>query len=197
MRHEREPTYIFVILTFILILINTVLAYASATLVPTNAAGIAYVFPAVAVMILFGLWFGGYGAFAAYVGTLVGSGVLVHENLAQNPQIAVLWAVSGLLQVLIPLVAVRSFEVDISLENLDSKRDLSIIILFGVIINNLIGAAWAAWSLGILTPENIGSVFSAWLIGNVIVCLIIVPLGLKIFTPGVQRSRLYVKNYWY
>jgi integral membrane sensor domain MASE1 len=196
MRHLNEPTYTFVILTFILILVNTVLAYVSVRFIPTNAAGIAYVFPAVAVMVLFGLWFGGYGAFAAYVGTLIGSGVLVHENLAQNPQIAVLWAFSGLLQVLIPLVATRSFEVDLTLENFESKRDISIIILFGVIINNLIGAAWGAWSLGLLTPETITSIFSTWLIGNVIVCLVIVPLGLKLFTTKIQKSRLYVKNYW-
>ena len=193
MRHLREPTYIFVILTFILILVNTILAYASAVLIPTNAAGIAYVFPAVAIMILFTLWFGGYGAFAAYVGTLVGSGVLVHENLAQNPQIAVLWAFSGLLQALIPLVAVRSFEVDLTLAN---RRDVTIVVLFGVIINNLIGAAWAAWSLGLLTPENISSVFSTWLIGNVIVCLLIVLPGLKFLTPKAQGSRLFIKNYW-
>lgn len=193
MRHENEPTYSFVILTFILILVNTVLAYASVRLMPTNAANIAYLFPAVAVMILFTLWYGGYGAIAAYVGTLFGSGFFVHENLAQNPQIAVLWAVSGLFQVLIPLVAVRSFDVDITLSN---QRDVSLIIIFGVVINNLVGAVWGAWTLGLLTPETMGSVFSTWLIGNVIVCLVIVPLGLRLYSEKVQKSRFFVKNYW-
>ena len=193
MRHLNEPTYIFVILTFILILVNTVLAYVSSAFLPANAAGISYLFPAVAFMILFALWFGGYGVFAAYVGTLV-AGVLVNENLAQNPQIAVLWAVAGLMQALIPLVAARSFQVDLTLEN---RRDITIIVLFGVIINNLIGAAWGAWSLGLLTPETMGSVFSAWFIGNIIVCLVIVLPCLKFLTPRIQASRVFVKNYWF
>ena len=194
MRQLKAPTYSFVILTFILILVNTALAYASAKLIPSNAAGIAYIFPAVAFMIIFTLWFGGYGAIAAYAGTLVGSGLLASEPLAKNPQIAVLWAIAGLLQVIIPLVAARSFEVDLALEN---RRDLSIIIIFAVIVNNLVGAAWGAWTLGLVEPGEMVSIFSAWLIGNVIVTLILVPICLKVFTPKVAKSRLFVKNYWY
>ena len=193
MRHLREPTYIFVILTFILIVVNTVLAYVSSKYIPANVAGIAYVFPAVAFTILFTLWFGGYGAIAAYVGTLVGSGVLIHENLAQHPEIAIIWAVAGLLQVLIPLVAVRSFEVDLCLGN---RRDITHIILFGVLINNVVGAAWAAFTLGLLDAGNLMHVFVPWLIGNMIVCLVLVPPLLKVFTPKLQKSRLFIRNYW-
>ncbi len=195
MKKAHEPTYSFVILTFVLILIDTVLAYASTTYIPSTASGIAYIFPAVAFMILFTLWYGAYGAIAAYVGTLVGSGLLATEILAQNPAIAALWAVAGLLQVLIPLIAVRKFEVDLALEN---RRDLSILILFGVVINNLVGAGWGAFTLGLVvdTPGAMGSVFSAWLIGNVIVTLLVVPLALKFLTPKIEKSRFFVKNYW-
>jgi hypothetical protein len=193
MRNLHEPTYSFVILTFVLILINTVLAYASVKFIPASAGGVAYIFPAIAFMILFTLWFGGYGAIAAYAGTLLGAGLLGSEILLKNPQVAVIWAVAGLLQVLIPLVAVRSFEVDLTLEN---RRDVSLIILFGVIINNLIGAAWGAWTLGLVEPGMMGTIFSTWLIGNVIVTILIVPIALKVFTPKLQKSRLFVKNYW-
>jgi integral membrane sensor domain MASE1 len=195
MRNAQEPTYSFVILTLILIVVNTVLAFASTKFIPGNAAGIAYIFPAVAFMILFTLWFGGYGAIAAYVGTLVGAGLLASDKLANNPAVAVLWAVAGLLQVLIPLVAVRSFEIDLTLEN---RRDVSLIILFGVVINNLVGAAWGAWTLGLASGDSgaMGSVFFTWFIGNVIVTILLVPLSLKIFTPKIQRSKLFVKSYW-
>jgi hypothetical protein len=196
MKNAHEPTYSFVILTFILILINTALAYACTKLLPGPVGGVAILFPAVALMILFTLWFGGYGAIAAYVGTLVGSGLLGTESLANNPHIAVLWAVAGLLQVLIPLVAVRSFEVDLAMEN---PRDYTYIILFGVIINNLVGAAWGAWTLGlVLDPASnaVGSIFSTWLIGNVIVTILIVPIALRVLTPRIQKSRLFVKSYW-
>lgn len=193
MKNLNEPTYSFVILTFALILINTVLAFACTKYLPGTAGGIAYIYPAVAIMILFTLWFGGYGAIAAYAGTLVGSGLLATEVLSKNPQVAVLWAVAGLLQVLIPLVAVRSFDVDLTLEN---RRDVSLIILFGVVINNLVGAAWGAWTLGLVEPDMVGSIFSTWLIGNVIVTLLVVPLCLKFITPKIQKSRLFVRSYW-
>ena len=195
MKKAREPTYSFVILTLVLIVVNTVLAYASTMYIPSNTSGIAYLFPAVAFMILFTLWYGLYGAIAAYVGTLVGSGLLATEVLAQNPAIAVLWAIAGLIQVLIPLVAVRKFGIDLALE---TRRDISLIILFAVVINNLAGAAWGAFSLSLVldTPGAAGSVFSAWLIGNVIVTLLIVPLALRFITPGIEKSRLFVKAYW-
>lgn len=193
MKNVHEPTYSFVILTFVLIIINTVLAYASVKLIPASVSGIAYIFPAVAFMILFTLWFGGYGAIAAYAGTLVGSGLLASEVMAKNPGVAILWAVAGLLQVLIPLVAVRSFEVDLTLEN---RRDVSLIIIFAVVINNLVGAAWGAWTLGLVEPGMMGNAFSTWLIGNVIITLAIVPLALRFITPKIQKSRLFVKFYW-
>jgi hypothetical protein len=193
MKNVHEPTYSFVILTFVLILINTALCYASVKLFPASIGGIAYIFPAVAFMILFTLWFGGYGAIAAYAGTLVGAGLMASEVLTKNPLIAILWAVAGLLQVLIPLVATRSFDVDLTLEN---RRDVSLIILFGVVVNNLIGAAWGAWTLGLAEPGAMGTTFSTWLIGNVIVTLLVVPLALKIITPRIQKSRLFVKFYW-
>ncbi|MCK9631656.1 MAG: hypothetical protein M0R30_08420 [Methanoregula sp.] len=194
MKIDRQPTYSFVILTLILIIIDTILAWASVTITPTVAGGVvSWLFFAVAFMVLFTLWFGWYGAIAAYVGTLVGSGLMVSEVLNQHPLVAVVWAVAGLFQVLIPLAAVRSFGVNLSMEN---PRDYTYILLFGVVINNLIGAAWAAWTLSLAEPVAMMTVFSAWFIGNAVVCLFIVPLGLKLFTPKMEKHRLYVKNYW-
>jgi hypothetical protein len=193
MKNAREPTYSFVILTLILIVIDILLAYASTKFMPAGMGGVAYIYPAVAFMILFTLWFGGYGAIAAYVGTLVGSGLMAIESLSQNMGVAVLWAIAGLLQVIIPLIAVRYFEVDLTMQN---RRDYTYIILFGVILNNLVGAAWAAWTLGMVEPGTTGSIFTTWLIGNLVVTLLLVPLGLKLFTPMFQKSRLFVKNYW-
>lgn len=193
MKNVHEPTYSFVVLTFALIIINTILAYGSVKLLPASISGVAYIFPAVAFMILFTLWFGGYGAIAAYAGTLVGSGLMASEILAKNPGVAVPWAIAGLLQVLIPLVAIRSFDVDL---NLETRRDIVLVVLFAVIINNLIGAAWGAWTLGLVESGVMGNAFSTWLIGNVIVTILLVPLFLKLFTPKIQKSRLFVKYYW-
>jgi hypothetical protein len=123
MRHAKEPTYSFVILTFVLILIDIALAYISVKFIPAYG-GISLFFIAVAFMILFTLWFGAYGAAAAYFGTLIGSGLLASDSLYQHPEIAVVWAVAGLLQVLIPLAATRLLDVDLTLQNM---RDWTII----------------------------------------------------------------------
>ena len=193
MKNVQEPTYSFVILTLILIVVDTFLAWISVKLIPAAGGSVSLVYIAVAFMILFTLWFGAYGAIAAYVGTLLGSGLLGSDAFSQHPEIALVWAIAGLLQVLIPLVAVRSFEVDLSLEN---PRDLTYVLLFGVIVNNIVGAAWGAWTLALAEPVNLGSVFATWLIGNIIVTILIVPVVLKRLTPRIQKSRFFVKYYW-
>jgi hypothetical protein len=192
-RHAQEPTYSFVILTFVLLLVDTALAYISVKFIPANASGVSLFFIAVAFMILFTLWFGVYGAIAAYAGTLLGSGLLATESLSRHPEIAVVWAVAGLLQVLIPLIATRVLDADLAMENM---RDWTIVLLFCVLINNLVGAAWGAFILSLLSPVNIAAVFSTWLIGNIIVTILIVPLALRFGTGKVRGSKLYVKKYW-
>jgi hypothetical protein len=192
MRHTQEPTYSFVILTLVLILVNTLLAWISVKFIPAGTGGIALIYIAVAFMILFTLWFGAYGAIAAYVGTLL-AGVLSTESLLKHPEIAVIWALAGFLQVLIPLVAVRMFEADLTLKN---RRDWTIVLLFGVLINNLVGAAWGVFTLSLLGPVNIASAFSTWFVGNIIITILIVLPALRFFTEKVNRSKLFVKKYW-
>jgi hypothetical protein len=192
MKKAHEPTYSFVILTFILIIANTLLAWLSVRLLPVSADGVSLIYVAVAFMILFTLWFGAYGAIAAYVGTLLG-GILTTPGLQQHPEIALFWAIAGLLQVLIPLLAVRVFEVNLTME---SRRDWTIVLLFGVLINNVIGAGWGSFALSLITSGTMASIFSTWLIGNIIVTILIVPASLRFFTGKVSRSRLFVRNYW-
>jgi hypothetical protein len=192
LRHAQEPTYSFVILTLVLIFVNTVLAWLSVKFFPAGTGGVALVYIAVAFMILFTLWFGAYGAIAAYIGTLL-AGVLSTESLLQHPEIAIIMAVAGLLQVLIPLVAVRTFRVDLTLE---SRRDLTVVLLFAVLINNLVGAAWGTFTLSLLGPVNIPGTFSTWLVSNIVITILIVPLALRFGTEKVSRSKLFVKQYW-
>jgi hypothetical protein len=192
MRHAQAPTYSFVILTLVLILINTALSWISVTFLKAGTSGVSLVYIAVAFMILFTLWFGAYGAIAAYVGTFL-AGVLSTASLLKHPEIAVIWAVAGLLQVLIPLVAVRMSGVDLRLEN---RRDWIIILLFAVVLNNLVGAAWGTFTLSLLGPVNFGMTFSSWLVGNIIVTILIVPLALRFLTEKVSKSKLFVKHYW-
>jgi hypothetical protein len=196
MRNLHEPTYSFVILTFILIIVDTLLAWFSVRFSPAGAAGVSWLFIAVAFMILFTLWFGAYGAIAAYIGTLVGSGFFASVRLALHPEVAIIWAIAPLISVLIPLVAFRSLKVDLSLE---IRRDRVLFFLFGVLINNIAGATWGVLTLSmgnIIKTGEIASIFSTWIIGSFIVTILIVPLALRYFTPKIHQSKLFVTYYW-
>jgi hypothetical protein len=195
MKNVHEPTYSFVILTLVLIVVNTIIARLCVIALPGGVGGVSVLYVAVAFMILFTLWFGAYGAIAAYAGTLIGAGLL-SSNPSIPAEVALYWSVAGLLQVLIPLIALRTLKVDLSLEN---RRDWTLLLLFGVLINNIVGAAWGAYTLAlgnVIPSSQIGSTFTIWLIGNIIVTVLIVPLALRHITPKIQRSKLFVKYYW-
>jgi integral membrane sensor domain MASE1 len=193
MKNVREPTYSFVILTFVLIIINTLLARLSVIAFPAGPGEVSWLYFAIAFMIIFTLWFGAYGAIAAYVGTL-GAGLL--GSLGSHPDVALFWSLAGLLQVLLPLVAIRTFDVDINLEN---RRDIISLLIFGIVINNFIGAVWGTGVLalgGIIATSDLGSTFTVWFLSNLAITLIIVPPILRIFTPRIRKSKLFVKYYW-
>jgi hypothetical protein len=143
-------------------------------------------------MILFTLWFGGYGAIAAYVGCFIGSGVLAGIPI----NVTWYWSLSGLWQVLIPLVAFRMLNVDLTLAK---RRDMMIFVIFGLVINNAFGALWGTVTLAIgnlIAWAEVTPAFSAWFIGNIIVTALIVPLALRYGTPHIQRTKIFVRNYW-
>ena len=192
MKNLREPTYSFLFLVIGLILINTVISRLSIILIPAGQNGVAYLYFPVAAMLLFTLWFGAYGAIAAYVGNFFGAGLLSGIPL----EVSLYWAFAGLWQVLIPLIAFRVFDVNVGIEN---SRDLFHLILFGVILNNVVGAAWAAYTLAagnVIQPSQVMGTFSVGVIGNIAVTLLIVPFALRYFTPKIRKSKLFVNNYW-
>jgi hypothetical protein len=197
MKNVRRPTYSFLILVIGLILINTLLAWLSVQvshlISPSLPTGVALIYIAVAFMLIFTLWFGMYGAIGAYVGSFLGAGLL--SGLPAT--VAIYFSIASLLQVLIPLIAFRVFDVNVGME---STRDLFHLVLFGVILNNVIGAAWGSVALaiaGINAWSEVPSTFLVWFIGNVVVTIIIVPLVLRHFTPRVEKSKVFVKNYWF
>jgi hypothetical protein len=197
MKNVRRPTYSFLILVIGLILINSLLAWLSLKvshlISPTLPASVSMIFIAGAFMLIFTLWFGMYGALAAYAGSFIGSGLLTGMPVT----VALYFALANLWQVLIPLAAFRIFDVKVGME---SRRDLFHLVLFGTILNNVVGAAWGSVALaigGVTAWSDLSSVFFPWLLGNIIVTLIIVPLVLYRFTPVVEKSKVFVKNYWF
>ncbi len=160
---------------------------------PSLPTGIAVLYIAAAFMLIFTLWFGMYGAIAAYVGCFFGSGLLSGMPLS----VAIYFSLAALWMVLIPLAAFRMFDVKVGIE---SRRDLFHLVLFGAILNNIIAAAWASLSLaigGAIGWSSVMSAFLPWLIGNAIIIIIIAPLVLKRYTSRVEKSKVFVRNYWF
>jgi len=193
MRITYKPTYTFLVLLFALIIINTLLARFAVIALPFGGVpGVSTLYFAVAFMILFTLWFGAYGAVAAYVGCFIGAGVLS----GIPPEVSVYWSLADLWQVLIPLVALRMLNVDLSL---DKRRDIICFVVFGILINNAFGAVWGAVMLAlgnVIQWTEVMPAFIGWFAGNVILTALIVPLALRHGTPKIQKSKIFVKNYW-
>ena len=193
MRITHKPTYTFLLLLIALIIINTILARFVVLPSPFGGPAItSHLYVAVAFMILFALWFGAYGAVAAYVGCFIGAGILS----GIPPEVSVYWSLADLWQVLIPLVALRMLNVDLSL---DKRRDIIVFVIFGIVINNAFGALWGAVMLAIgnvIAWAEVTPAFIGWFAGNVILTALIVPLALRHGTPKIQKTKVFVRNYW-
>lgn len=196
MQIHKPPTYSFLILVIGLIFLDTLLAWVSflisRIISPSLPAGVAVIYIAAAFMLLFTLWFGMYGAISAYFGCLFGS------LLWGMPATMTLYfSLANLWMVLIPLAAFRIFEVNVGME---SGRDLFHLVLFGTILNNVVAAAWGAVSLAVggqILWSDLMSAFVPWIIGNIIIILLIVPLALSRLTPRVEKSKVFVRNFWF
>jgi integral membrane sensor domain MASE1 len=187
----HPPVPIYLGLFFLLICINALVAK-FAVFTFAMGPGISSVYIVVALMVVFGLWFGLWGAMAAYTGCFIGAGLLS----GIPPEINLFWSLADFWQVLIPLAAIRALGAD---PGLVSRRDLLIVLLFGVVLNNLCGALWGSFTLalgGIIPWSGAVSAFTVWWLGNSIVCLVLVPAILYLFTPIVRSHELFVRNYW-
>jgi hypothetical protein len=190
-RHKKVPFFLHIALLFLLICINALVAK-FVVFSFAMGPGISSLYVVVALMIAFTLWFGIYGAVAAYAGCSVGAGILSGLPL----DVSLYWSLADLWQVLIPLFAFRYFTCDPALK---SRRDWAVLIVFGVFINNITGSAWGVVTLALgneIAWAEVLPVFSGWLAGNVIVCLVVLPLLLWFLTPVIREHELYIRHYW-
>jgi integral membrane sensor domain MASE1 len=191
-KRKVVPGYLYISLLFLLVCINA-LGAKFAVFSFELAPGVSSVYIIVAVMIVFGLWFGMYGAIAAYFGCFIGAGMLS----GIPPDVNIYWSLADFWEVLIPLVAFRVLGCD---PGLKSWRDAGVLLGFGIILNNVAGATWGAFSLalgGEIPWSEVVQVWYGWLTVNLIVCIILVPLMLFFLTPFLRDHELYVRRYWH
>ncbi len=179
------------IILVVLAIINSLLSHFAAVAWP-SAPSVAALYFAVAFMIPFTLWFGAWGAIAAYAGCVIGVGLFTMP-LSVN----LYWSLADLWQVLIPLIAFRRFHADIGLK---TGRDFLIFLIFGWLLNNLAGAIWGSTMLsvgGISTWDFVPNTLVVWFAGNLIVTVVITTALLRYVTPYIAKPGLLVKEYWF
>lgn len=88
---------------------------------------------AIPIMIPFALWFGVWGVIGAYVGCAIG-GIL--KGIAIP--VVFPWVVNDILMTGIPLLAFRFLKAD---PELKTKRDFTIFIIFGLLLNSILACA--------------------------------------------------------
>jgi hypothetical protein len=184
---KQKSLYIYIMILIIITIINSVISR-FAVISWQIAPGVSGLYFAVGFMIAFALWFGIWGAIAAYIGCFIGAGM----TAGLPPHINVYWSLADLWQVLIPLIAFKTLGADVGLK---TKRDFLIFLIFGLVLNNLVGAGWGSITI---TPEVSWKqdIFVSWFITNLIVTIVITPLLLRYITPYIKRSGVYVRNYW-
>ena len=188
---KEHRVYRYLIILVIVTAINTLLAR-FATVVWSSAPGASSLYFAIAFMIPFTLWFGAWGAIAAYAGCILGAG-LGAMPLGVN----LYWSLADLWQVLIPLAAFKLFNADVSLK---SKRDFLIFLVFGCLLNSLVGAIWGSTMLsvgGVSGWSDVPYTLVTWFAGNLIVTLVITSLLLRYVTRYIVKWNLEVKGYWF
>jgi integral membrane sensor domain MASE1 len=192
MTGRREVPFYLRIALFFLLVCSNVLVAKYAVFSFSIAPGVSFFYTVVALMIVTTLWFGMYGAVAAYAGCYIGAGILS----GVPPDVSLYWSLADFWQVIIPLVAFRVLKADPSLRSI---RDLGILVVFGIILNNIAGALWGSATLalaGTIPWGEVPLVFYGWLIGNIIVCITLVPLGLYFITPTIREHKLFIRHYW-
>ncbi len=188
---KSKQIYLNVGILLLITVVNSLLARFGVIAYPIGP-GSSGLYLSVAFMIPFTLWFGAWGAIAAYLGCFIGAGVLAHMPLTLN----LYWSLADLWQVLIPLVIFRTFNIDVGLR---TRRDFAFFFAFGWLLNNALGAAWGATALalgGLSSWKDVLSIFTGWLTGNLIVTIVITPLLLRYVTPWIQKRGLLVRKYW-
>ncbi|RLE78676.1 MAG: hypothetical protein DRJ51_09135 [Thermoprotei archaeon] len=186
----RKPGTIHIAVFALLIGVGAVAGTFGSLAIPLGY-GVTGFWPGVAVQAVGSIWFGLWGVLAG------GLFPFISNTLAGAPlYVSVAYFPSNAIQGLLPRLAFKYLNCD---PRLKSAKDYVVFIVFGVILNNILGAAWAVTALqaiGLITVESVPLFFSGWTIGNGVPALVFGVILLKALSPMVVRHRSFCKGWW-
>jgi hypothetical protein len=184
---EKQDWVRGLILLLVTTAICSILAIYAVIKFPAGSAqtGVSALYIVAAIYIPFALWFGAWGAGAAYLSCLV-LGLYLQFPLGGT----LVWSFADLIEAVIPLLAFRLLKKS---EELRAKRDWALYVIFGVFLSSLLSAIWGT-SFDPSTPFS-WQYFASWFFGDLIVIAIITTILLFFVTPLINKTRFYVHGY--
>jgi hypothetical protein len=190
-RRRAPPLYI--VLTAIAAGVNAIISLLGAISFPI-VPGITALYPAVILMAVFSLWFGGWGIVAAALGGIIGTTMSGFPLLLALVSSSVSDGTKGL----IPCLVFKGLHANPALK---TRRDTYVWIL-AVLLEPIPGGLWgvsvmywigwipsmAAWAIAVVV----------WIVGEWILLFVIGTPLLKLGTPIVDRMglRLFPERWW-
>lgn len=169
------------------------LSYLGVIATPVVGPGIGFLYWAYPFFVVFTLWWGIWGILGAWLGSVVGAGLLT----GLPPVAAIGFSIGDLIPALLIFLMYRGYlakhGVDpLGRDILKSKKAMAWFVFWVMGVTNIIGGLWGVWYLVQLTfvPANaywFGSLL--WIIGDCVVLVIAPFLAAKI-TPIVERYGL-------
>jgi len=169
-------------ITIILVIVGVIAALLGSLSIPL-AYSITFFWPAVAVQVVGGIWFGWWGIGAGTLFPLISNhilGVPIIANITFIP--------ANFIQGFIPAFLMKKYKANIRLQKLKDH----IVFAVGVTLSNLLGALWSVTALyvqGLLTTSEIFKYYLAWSIGNIFPALILGEILLRIFSDFILESK--------
>lgn len=188
---KKGVTPIHIVLTAVMAGVLTIMVVFSA-ITTTVVPGVAALYPATALEVVFGIWFGAWGVLAAYLGLVIGG---IYAGWYPIPlALALGFADAG--AAFIPALAFRLFKANAALK---STKDWVVYIVFGVVLSSVIPSLYGnsvSYAVGwIPSWEAFWVATVSWNIGNYIVVAVIGTPLLRLVTEYVKRSGLFVQRW--
>ena len=189
---KREPGTIHIVMAAVFAGIQALLGFIG-NIGFTIQLGVTVLYPAVAVQVLGGIWFGLWGVVASMIGPTI-------ANIAAGYPVALVLTyapAANALQTIIPMWAFRQFKGDPRLRDVKSWI---LLVVFGMLLNNMAGGVignltFLNWGFYVSFEEMLYVGYFWWVANNALVVAIFgIPILLAM-SAAVMRTRAYCIGY--
>jgi integral membrane sensor domain MASE1 len=180
-----------------------ILSYLSVAVIPLSYAGISIFYFVYPFFLVFTMWWGAWGILGAYVGCVIGAGILI----GTPPVPSILYSFSDLVPPLFAFVLYRGWLAnkgydplwrdltDKEVAGVKTKRAGAWVwfVLINGVIFNLISAEMGVgvlYEFGLVAPDIFWLFWIGWFVGDLVAMVIITPILVKGLTALVERQGL-------